>query len=33
MTRAENNESVLENLVLKDIGNGEFEAYIATYDS
>jgi hypothetical protein len=33
MTRAEHNEAVLENLVLKDIGNGEFEAYIATYDS
>lgn len=33
ITRAENDESVLENLILKDIGNGEFEAYIATYDS
>lgn len=28
----ESTPEILENLVLKDIGNNEFEAYIATYD-
>lgn len=33
IVRAENNSGILENLVLKDIGNSEFEAYISTYDN
>ena len=31
--RAESNTTILENLVLKDIGNSEFEAYIYMYDN
>ena len=31
--REDSSDSLLENLVLKDIGNNEFEAYISTYDS
>jgi hypothetical protein len=31
--RTENTAGTLENLVLRDIGNSEFEAFIATYDN
>lgn len=33
IVRAENNSGILENLVLKDVGNSEFEAYISIYDN